>query len=343
VSGQRRVLVTGACGRIGNHTVEVLDAAGYEVIALDTTVPTNPLTNVNYVTRSLEDLDPDEPALVDLHAVVHLAARMLGERPADTQAMMSTNVLGTFALLDAVCRAGFRGRFLFASSGEVYPERAPRYLPLDEHHPRNPANYYGMTKVLGEDMVAFFGRRYAIDTVVLRFSHVQDPAELLDPDSYFSGPRFFLHSKIERERSTGNTALADRLAALSNGSDQLMAVHREDGLPARMGILAAQDMARAVRQALESPNVVGETIGLNPDESVDLTEFARQLGKAADLPVVEVTVPNDATLSYWTVNSRARELMDFHVSVPYNTMIDLAVEARNARQKASTADGPGTG
>lgn len=325
----RTVFVTGACGRIGRHVVARFAAAGHAVTGFDLADPVDPVDGVHYVRGRLQDLTADDPALDGVDTVVHLGA-LMSWVDGDAQAMFDSNVAGTFRLLESVARRDVR-RFLFASTGEVYPENAPAYLPLDEHHPRRPNSYYGMTKVLGEEMVGFFARKHGLPTTVLRFSHVQDTEEMLDPDSFFSGPRFFLSRRIAKERAAGNDAYADELASRQIGDGEtLVAATRADGAPARMCILAASDMAAAVALAVESPRVEGETLGVGPDDAVDLAQLARDLGKRAGLPVAEITVPNTAA-NYWTVNARARELLGFRPAVGYDDMVELAVAAWHER------------
>lgn len=324
-----RVLVTGAAGRIGRHVVRALAGAGHAVTGLDRTDAPADVDGVAHVTRRLEELTADNTAFDDVDAVIHLGAFM-SWADTDAPAMFDSNVAGTFRLLEAVARRGLR-RFVFASTGEVYPENAPVYLPIDEHHPCLPTTHYGMTKQLGEDLVRFYGRKHQLPYVMLRFSHVQDAAELLDPHSFFSGPRFFLAERVAKERAAGNHELADALAKHAGDDEHtLLAATREDGVPARMCILDATDMAAAILLALESPRAVGETLGVGPDDPVDLAEFAREMGRRADLPVAEVTVPVTAA-NYWTLNARARELLGFRQSLSYDDMIDRAVAARRAR------------
>lgn len=143
-------------------------------------------------------------------------------------------------------------RFVLASSGEVYPENAPAYQPLDERHPRHPATWYGATKVLAEDLAEFAGRKFGWSTVCLRFSHTQHPAEILDPDSFFSGPRFFASRRLLRERANGNGPVVAQLAPYEGDDAVLQAARREDGEPVRMGILAASDRARFVELAAQA-------------------------------------------------------------------------------------------
>lgn len=326
------VLVTGASGRIGRHVAGALAGAGHRVTGLDLRDPAAPVDGVRYLRGRLEDLTADAAALDGVDTVVHLGA-LMSWVDADAQTMFDSNVAGTFRLLESAAGRGLR-RFVFASTGEVYPETTPAYLPLDEHHPRRPNSYYGMTKVLGEEMVAFFARKHGLPCVTLRFSHVQDPEEMLDPDGFFSGPRFFLSRRIARERAAGNQAYAEALAAHQDGEGEtLVAATREDGAPARMCILAASDMATAIRLAVESPRAVGETLGVGPDDAVDLAQLARDMGKLAGLSVAEITVPN-RTANYWTLNARARELLGFRPALGYGDLVELAVAAWRRRAAA---------
>ena len=333
-----RVLVTGAAGRIGGHVTRVMAGAGHEVIGLDARDPADPVPGVRYLRRRLEDLRPDQPELAEVDAVLHLGA-LMSWVDAEAPDVMAANVTGTFRLLEAVATGRRPRRLVFASTGEVYPENAPVYLPLDEHHPRLPTTYYGMSKLLGEEMVAFYQRRFGIPATVLRFSHVQDPEELLDPDSFFSGPRFFLSRRLAKERAAGNDAFADALAAEYRGEEKLIALRQADGSPARMCILAASDMAGAVRLAAEAPGADGLTLGVGPDEPVDLADLARRLAAGARLPVAEVTVPGTAA-NYWTLNARARELLGFRPALSYADMVDLAVAAWNRRRGIEPASQP---
>jgi UDP-glucose 4-epimerase len=182
------VAVTGAGGRIGRRVVGQLAEAGYRVRGLD--LQPGPNAAAEYVVGDIAD----EKALADLLSgasiVVHLAAFMSWQE-ADAAAVFEANVNATFRLLEAVQTRG-GAEIILASSGEVYPELSPRYLPIDEDHPRLPRSHYGMTKLLGEEMAWFYARSYGMPTTVLRFPHTQDATELLDPGSVFSGPRFFL-------------------------------------------------------------------------------------------------------------------------------------------------------
>jgi len=318
-----RIAVTGTSGRIGTAVAEQLHDRGHEVIGLDLVPPREPLAGVEYLVGDLADLPRSDPRLARVDAVAHLGALMSWD-DADAERLFAANVTATMSLLRALEGSAVR-RFVLASSGEVYPENAPAYQPLDERHPRRPTTWYGATKVLAEDLVEFAGRKYGWSTVGLRFSHTQHPAEILDPDSFFSGPRFFASRRLARERANGNTAVVAQLAPHEGDDSVLLAARREDGHPVQMGILAASDLARGVVLALEADTSGHEVIGLGPDESTDLGGFARELAAAAGLGIVEVTLPASAP-SYVTSNARARELLGFRPEVDQARLVELAVQ-----------------
>jgi UDP-glucose 4-epimerase len=323
-----QIAVTGTSGRIGTAVAEQLVERGHAVIGLDLVEPRERLAGVDHIVGDLGELPRSDPRLAGVEAVAHLGALMSWD-DADAERLFAANATATLGLVRALEGSAAR-RFVLASSGEVYPENAPAYQPLDEHHPRTPTTWYGVSKVLAEDLVEFAGRKLGWDTVTLRFSHTQHPGEILDPDSFFSGPRFFASRRLRRERATGNVRVAEQLAPFEGDDSVLLAARREDGAPVRMGILAASDLARGVVLALEAATSGHEVIGLGPDHSTDLGEFARELAAAAGLGVVEVTLPVSAP-SYVTSNARAREVLGFRPEVDQARFVELAAQAHRNR------------
>lgn len=322
-----KIAVTGASGRVGRAVTAVLVEGGHTVLGLDLVAPREPVAGADYLVGDLADLPAADPRLAEVEAVAHLGAYM-SWAPEDAEKLFHANVTGTMRLIRALGPSV--RRFVLASTGEVYPENAPAYQPLDEDHPRTPTTWYGESKVLAEELVAFAGRTNGWDTVVLRFSHTQDPAEILDPDSFFSGPRFFASRRIARERAAGNTAVVAALEPYAGDDSTLLVATRADGAPVQMGILATPDLAAGVVLALEAQTAGHEVIGLGPDESTDLGVFARELAAAAGLGTVDVTLPVTAP-SYTTSNARARELLGFRPRIGRAEFVRRAVEARRTR------------
>jgi UDP-glucose 4-epimerase len=303
-----RIAVTGAAGRLGRTLTARFEERGHAVVPIDVAPP---------VSLALSDRDGLISACTGADVVVHLAARMSWQR-ADDAALFETNVLGTANVAEAAALAG--AKLVLASTGEVYPEGKPVYQPLDEDHPRAPTSAYGLSKKLAEDTVDFYRRTRGLEAVVLRFSHFQDASELLDQSSFFSGPRFFLHRKIEQQRAFGNAAAVAALEAHDDGTTKLFVSRGEDGTPFRMGILDTRDLANGVVAAAEASGLDGEVIGLGADDSVDFDWLVPRLAEKAGLDYVDVRLPGPA-VHYTTSNAKARKLLGFTVEFPVSRMI----------------------
>ena len=165
---RRRVLVTGASGRVGRHVVDAL-VADHEVTVIDLAPP---IQDVAYIEGNVLDLDRVRESMADQDAVIHLAAIDFGV-PAEPEAYFGTNVMGTWNAVQAAREAGIR-KVVLASSvsavgvGEMRPDFPPEYLPIDERHVMKPAHAYGMSKLVVEDIARGFALLGDISITCLR-------------------------------------------------------------------------------------------------------------------------------------------------------------------------------
>lgn len=335
------IAVTGASGRVGRTVVAELVSRGHQVLGLDRVPPTTPVEGAEYVTEDLGNLPSHDPRLAEIEAVAHLGAYMSWD-PEEANTVFSAGVVATQRLIRALEGSRVR-RFLLASTGEVYPENAPEYQPLDENHSRHPQTWYGVSKVLAEDLVQFSGRTAGWSTLVLRFAHTQDPAEILDADSFFSGPRFFASRRVARERAAHHDTAVAALEPYSHDDTTLLVAHREDGAPVRMGILATPDLAHGVVLGLEAETTGHEVVGLGPDTAIDLGQFARLLAEAAGLGTVDVTFPVGSVPSYMTSNTKARDLLGFRPRIGQQEFVRLAAAEHSRRRALSERHDAGAG
>lgn len=168
-----KILVTGAMGFIGAHTVKNLVACGHELHGID---------NLNsYYSRRLKNnrwdtlVGPDvELDVVDIWSanaldavfkrfkpeiVIHLAAqagvRYSLENP---RAYVDANIMGTFNVLDSCQRHDVR-KIVFASSSSIYENES----------------LYAATKISTEAMVESYAKLYGIKATGLRFFTVYGP------------------------------------------------------------------------------------------------------------------------------------------------------------------------
>jgi UDP-glucose 4-epimerase len=244
--------------------------------------------------------------------------------------VFAANVEGTRVLLEAAAEAKVH-RFIFASSGEVYPENAPLCLPIDEDHPVKPLSAYGMTKLLGEEMLRWAERGLGLPVTILRFSHTQDAAELLDPGSFFSGPRFFLQARIRQQEAFGNAEVVRRLRAVDDGREALVLARNESGRAVRMHITDARDMVAGLLAAFDTPATAGNTYNLGATEPVDFADALPRMAELTGLPVRIVDLPGPGVF-YETSNAKLRQATGFTPVWTFERMIEEAAAAWQAKR-----------
>ena len=174
-----KVLITGGSGRIGRIVVPELEHAGYETKIFDLAKPKN--SKHEFIKGDLRNLVEVEKATRDVEAVVHLAAIPM-DIPGEAKEIFEINVMGTFHVLEASARNKVK-RVVFASSVSAYGFifwKKPiivEYFPIDEGHPCNPDDMYGLSKLIGEKLCYAYSRRYGMCTICLRLATVWFPEE----------------------------------------------------------------------------------------------------------------------------------------------------------------------
>ena len=321
-------LVTGSAGRIGRRVVMQLLERGDSVTGFD--LRPMQVANPRYdeIVGGFENEKLARKAVKRVDTVIHLGA-LMSWLPADSARVMAANATGSLPLLAAAAAAKVK-RFILASTGEVYPEGRPRYLPIDERHPCEPVSAYGLSKLLTEETALFFHRTQGLPVTILRFAHTQDASELLDPESFFSGPRFYLLAKIRQQRAFGNAKVLKVLEPLNNHAEKLLVQCDEEGIPYRMMIADTRDIADGILLALDSSNAVGETLNIGPDRAIDFDAAVERLRKATRLPVVRANLPGPP-VRYVTSNARARDLIGFSPRWTFDAMVEDALATSASR------------
>ncbi|MGQ9680302.1 MAG: NAD-dependent epimerase/dehydratase family protein [Candidatus Bathyarchaeia archaeon] len=172
-----KIIVTGGAGYIGSYLIKKLIENGFFVISIDNLINGDYRFLKKYEDDSLKlvrgdirDLDLLEREFADADHVIHLAAiSTLDKCYEDPEEAVSVNVYGTFQILEAAKRTGVK-RIIFSSSAAVYGE--PRTSLVDESHPVQPLNLYGITKLSGEKLIESYSVTEDIESVVLRFGNV---------------------------------------------------------------------------------------------------------------------------------------------------------------------------
>ncbi len=173
-----RIVVTGGSGKIGTYVVREL-SAGHTVTIFDRLPPTDS-TEAQWVGGDIENFDDVLRALTGAEAVVHLAGIPVPGKIPD-HVVFRINTLGTYNVHEACYRLGIK-RVVSTSSGAALGwtygnrELMPKYLPIDEDHPLNPHDPYGMSKLCGEEIARAYALKCDMETIALR------PPRVLFPD-----------------------------------------------------------------------------------------------------------------------------------------------------------------
>ncbi len=119
--------------------------------------------------QSLADLWPQLP-----DAVIHLAGQtFVPEAFRDPARTFDINLLGTLNLLQALKARGFKGPFLYVSSGDVYGQVEESALPITEQQPPCPRNPYAVSKLSAEFLSLQWGLSEGWSVLVARpFNHI---------------------------------------------------------------------------------------------------------------------------------------------------------------------------
>ena len=178
------ILVVGGAGYIGSHVVKALRDAGRQPVVFDnlsTGLRENLFPDIPFIHGDLLIPEQVRAAMKGIRSVIHLAAlKAAGDSMLEPERYALHNLNGTVNLLHAAGTAGVR-HFVFSSSAAVYGE--PQYLPLDENHPTEPANFYGQTKLQIEMLLSWFSRLRNMRYAGLRYFN----AAGYDPDGEVRG------------------------------------------------------------------------------------------------------------------------------------------------------------
>jgi len=170
-----KILITGAGGQIGHDLIGALVAQGHDVVSTD--LAPRPPSHAHAEGVDWQRLDVTDAAAVqhlftDIRPdlVFHLAAILSARGEQDPRLAYDVNQTGTWNVLEA-CRRARVGRFVFTSSIAVFgpPPSAPLPDPTPDDAPLHPTTMYGVTKVSGELLCAYYRSRHKIDCRGVRF------------------------------------------------------------------------------------------------------------------------------------------------------------------------------
>ncbi|MBM4236897.1 MAG: NAD-dependent epimerase/dehydratase family protein [Euryarchaeota archaeon] len=283
------ILVTGGAGQLGSYLLDKL-SAGHEVRALDIREPLieEHLPLISHV--DIRDQAAVERECEWADAVVHAAAQVSVERSIEEPEVdADINIIGTLSMLKAAALAGV-GVFVYISSAAVYGN--PKYLPVDEAHPRNPKSPYGISKLTGEEYVRVYGECRDLDYMVIRpFNFYSSRA---DPGSPYSG----VITKFVSNLRSGQPIFIE-----GDGEQIRDFVH-------------ALDVAEMVKLALES-QVRNLTMNCGSGKGTSINELAEVFASIREDVEVKHVAPRTGDIRHSIADiSLARDFVGYEPKIP---------------------------
>lgn len=178
----KKLVLTGAAGRLGSYLREPLSQMCDELVSTDISdAPEKLYPGERYVQADLAQMDEIAPLLEGADMVVHFGA-IVDERPFEE--MLGPNFVGSYNIWEAASRHGVR-RVVYSSSIHavgMYPKT--QRLGVDEPH--RPDTFYGLAKCFTEDLGRMYWEKRGIESVHLRIYSATQPTNPRALGSYLS-------------------------------------------------------------------------------------------------------------------------------------------------------------
>ncbi len=195
-----KVLITGGSGHLAEFVVKAL-RKDYEIVLFSRNRPPEDRADLPWVQGDLLNYEDCLKAVQGVEVIQHLGAvpwpsddqptreriAAMGRSLPPWDATMKTNIIGTYYLMRAAVEAGVKVVVMAGSNcafghcwrvpGHEFPFK---YLPLDEEHPSDVESSYSYTKLVGEELLAWFSRAYGIRTYVTRPAWIRPPETLAE-------------------------------------------------------------------------------------------------------------------------------------------------------------------
>lgn len=179
----KNIMVTGGCGFIGSHIVDMLVRKGFNITVVD---DLSANTDLRYLKEYLEqgrvthhqisvqnyaDLSSLDS---DFDCIFHLAAQAdVKLSVKEPRLDFKTNTLGSFNILEYMREKDITNLVFASSVGTVYGE--PEMHPTPEHYPLKPISNYGAAKATTEMYCSSYSSLYGFNISALRLGNIYGP------------------------------------------------------------------------------------------------------------------------------------------------------------------------
>ncbi len=305
-----RVVVTGACGFIGNSLCEELLKSGYGVVGLDN-LSQGKIENIarfakdknfTFVQGDVRDFSLFDSAAKDADCIVHLAAYKI---PRYSSAMNTLNInsSGIKNALDVAVKHNCK--IVAASTSDVYGKNPNIPFGEDSDLVLGPSDVrrwaYAISKILGEHLCFAYKDEFETRFTILRYLGGYGPRQSL---TWWGGPQ---------------GVFAD---AIFNGNK--VPIHG-DGKQTRCFIYI-NDMVGGTIKAMESKSSDGEILNIGSKEEISILDLAKTIHRVSGvrLPLNIEFVPYEALgKKYEDTRRRVLDVSKAEKLIGFTTKIKL--------------------
>jgi len=175
-----RIFITGINGFEGSNIALHFRDLDWEVSGLD--LSTSPrekeLEGIEIVKGDVRDKELVNKLVKPADVVIHLAGQVSHLLSQDDPYVdLDVNCNGMLNVLEAVRKENPGCQVLYSSSRSVYG--FPKYLPIDEEHPKMPIDNYGISKLASEHYCRLYTYHHKVRTTVFRQANLFGPRQQL--------------------------------------------------------------------------------------------------------------------------------------------------------------------
>ena len=171
----KRVLITGAAGRIGSSLAEQLKDRYALRLHYNRTVPEQKPVD-DYVVANIADYDAIAPAMEGIDAVVHMAGNP--STRGTWAEVLDANIVGTYNVYESARLAGVKKIILTSTNHVMGMYDRDRAWPIYADQPVRPDSLYGVSKAFGENLGRHYVDQYGLSVICLRIGwFLQQPKD----------------------------------------------------------------------------------------------------------------------------------------------------------------------